>query len=204
MPRHHCDHNELQRIRKQPHSRDGRLLSLRGNLRGKMALDDADLGLSPLACASVCAGQLLRCIISPALHKGTWLSGPRAYLLCGLLSGSSHRSDTPDAHEQTGVTDARFSNPFDDVRHFPAPFSPKPTRSVWLENRLGRPASRARHWTSLLANNPVLPGLLYIIITRSIEDRTICGPGCRGFESPRSPHGVTDRTAGFIPTELCR
>lgn len=62
-----------------------------------MALGDADLGLSPLACASVCAGQLLRCTISPALHKGTWLSGPRAYLPCGLLSGSSQRSDTPDA-----------------------------------------------------------------------------------------------------------
>ena len=45
-----------------------------------MALGDADLGLSPLVCASVCAGQLLRCTISPALQKGTWLSGPRAYL----------------------------------------------------------------------------------------------------------------------------
>jgi len=35
------------------------------------ALGDVDLGLSSLACARVCAGQLLRCTISPALHKGT-------------------------------------------------------------------------------------------------------------------------------------
>ena len=62
-----------------------------------MALGDADLGLSPPACASVCAGQSLRCTISPSLHKGIWLSGPRAYLPCGLLSGPVHRSDTPDA-----------------------------------------------------------------------------------------------------------
>jgi hypothetical protein len=62
-----------------------------------MALGDADLGLSPPTCASVCAGQLLRCTISPALHKGIWLSGPRAYLPCGLLFGSSHRSGAPDA-----------------------------------------------------------------------------------------------------------
>ncbi len=38
----------------------------------------------------------------------------------------------------------------------------------------------------------VLPGLLYLIITRSIEVLPICGPGCRGFESRRSPHVMSD------------
>ena len=79
-----------------PHSRDGRSQSLR-QCEGQMALGDADLGLSPPACASVCAGQSLRCTISPSLHKGIWLSGPRAYLPCGLLFGSSYRSGAPDA-----------------------------------------------------------------------------------------------------------
>ncbi len=68
--------------------------------------------------------------------------------------------------------------------------------ALWLGNRLARPAARALHWTPLLAKNPDLPGLLYAITTRSIEDRPICGPGCRGLESHRSPHRMRARAAG--------
>jgi hypothetical protein len=35
----------------------GEVLNLRGSLRGRMVLDGADPGLSPLACASVLPGQ---------------------------------------------------------------------------------------------------------------------------------------------------
>jgi Transposase, Mutator family len=59
---------------------------------------------------------------------------------------------------------------------------PRPllTGPFLLGNLLARAVARALYWTPLLTKNPCLPGLLAVIKTRSIEDRRICGFGCRG------------------------
>jgi hypothetical protein len=93
------------------------------------------------------------------------------------------------------VTDAILPDPFDDVRHFACPLAP-PTGPPWLANWLARAAARALHWATLHTKNPGSPGLLILIITRSIELMRICGPGCRGFESHRSPHRLEPVTCG--------
>ena len=48
-----------------PGRRAGRVLNVRGSLRGKTVFDGADSGLSPLACARVLPGQ------GPYLGSGT-------------------------------------------------------------------------------------------------------------------------------------